>query len=67
MYIATADSATGKLIALHLTPTQIRRFRVNRASEDDALRLRDIINREGAQFGTGAILNKDNQLTLQWE
>lgn len=67
MYIATADSATGKLLALHLTPTQIRRFRVNRASEVDALRLRDILNREGAQFGTRVKLNKNNQLTLQWE
>ena len=64
MYFATVDSATGKLVALQMTPTQIRRFKVNRASGTDALWLKDTLNREGAKFGTQVKLNKDNRLIL---
>jgi len=46
MYFATLDSATGKLIALQMTPTQIRRLKANRASGADARWLKDTLNRE---------------------
>ncbi|MBE9170515.1 hypothetical protein IQ238_24340 [Pleurocapsales cyanobacterium LEGE 06147] len=64
MYFATVESATGKLVNLQMTPTQIKHFRVNRASNADVLWLRDILNREGERFGTQARLNRDNTLTL---
>lgn len=64
MYFATVESATGKLVNLHMTPTQIKYFRVNRVSKVDALWLEDILNREGERFGTQVRLNPDNTLTL---
>ena len=67
MYFATVDSSSGKLVALQMTPTQIRRFKVNRASGFDALWLKDTLNREGARFGTRVKLNKDNRLLLHRE
>jgi len=67
MYFATVDSATGKLIALQMTPTQIRRLKVNRAAGTDARWLKDTLNREGAKFGTRIKLDKDKRLILHWE
>jgi poly-gamma-glutamate synthesis protein (capsule biosynthesis protein) len=65
MYFASVDPLTGKLDHLCMTPTQIKHFRVNRASGDDAMWLRDILNREGNRLGTKVELNKDNTLTLK--
>ena len=67
MYFASVDPSNGKLIHLRMTPTQIRRFRVNRASGDDSLWLNDILNREGRKFGTRVKINKDDILSLQWD
>ena len=67
MYFATVDPLTGKLLGLQMTPTQIRRFKIIRASKVDTLWLKDIINREGTAFGTGAKITEDNRLTLQWD
>jgi poly-gamma-glutamate synthesis protein (capsule biosynthesis protein) len=67
MYFATVDPPTGKLLGLQLTPTQIRRFKVIRASNVDTLWLTDILNREGATFGTNVKMSEDNRLTLQWD
>jgi poly-gamma-glutamate capsule biosynthesis protein CapA/YwtB (metallophosphatase superfamily) len=67
MYFATVDLSTGKLLNLQMTPSQIRRFKAIRASTVDAMWLRDILNREGAKFGTRLKLNDDNRLTLLWD
>jgi poly-gamma-glutamate synthesis protein (capsule biosynthesis protein) len=67
MYFATVDPPTGKLLGLQLTPTQIRRFKVIRASNVDTLWLTDTLNREGAAFGTNVKMSEDNRLTLQWD
>ena len=66
MYFAGVDPSTGKLIQLQMTPTHVKRFRVNRASKKDVLWLRDVLNREGKRFGTQAKLNEDDTLTLGW-
>jgi poly-gamma-glutamate capsule biosynthesis protein CapA/YwtB (metallophosphatase superfamily) len=66
MYFASMDPLTGKLVELKMTPTQIRHFKVNRASRDDALWLVNTLNREGKRFGTGVELDEDNRLTLLW-
>jgi poly-gamma-glutamate capsule biosynthesis protein CapA/YwtB (metallophosphatase superfamily) len=66
MYFASMDPSTGKLIKLQMTPTQIKRFKVNRASRDDALWLARNLNREGKRFGTGVELVEDNRLALLW-
>jgi len=67
MYFATVDSLTGRLVRLRMTPTQVRNFRVNRASTTDALWLRDVLNREGGTLGTRVALDRENVLTLQWD
>jgi poly-gamma-glutamate synthesis protein (capsule biosynthesis protein) len=36
MYFADVDPADGRLRALDITPLQIRRFRLSRASSEDA-------------------------------
>ena len=67
MYFATIDPATGKLNALQMIPTQIKRFRVNRASMNDTRWLKNILNREGARLGTQVILDKNNALIMRWD
>jgi poly-gamma-glutamate capsule biosynthesis protein CapA/YwtB (metallophosphatase superfamily) len=66
MYLASVNPATGKLLQLKMTPFQIRRFRLNRLSGDDALWVRDVLNREGHEFGTRVQLHDDDSLTLHW-
>lgn len=66
MYFASIDPSTGRLIKLVMTPTQIKHFRVNRTSKDDALWLANTLNREGERFNTGVELDEDNLLTLSW-
>jgi poly-gamma-glutamate synthesis protein (capsule biosynthesis protein) len=67
MYFATVEPSTGKLLGLQMTPTQIRRFKVIRASKVDTLWLKDTLNREGTAFGTQVKVREDNRLTLQWD
>jgi poly-gamma-glutamate capsule biosynthesis protein CapA/YwtB (metallophosphatase superfamily) len=67
MYFASMNPSTGKLGRLEMIPTQIKHFKVNRASRDDALRLALTLNREGKRFGTRVKLDEDNILTLFWE
>jgi poly-gamma-glutamate synthesis protein (capsule biosynthesis protein) len=64
MYFARMDPSMGKLAQLKMTPTQIKYFRVNRASRDDALWLAHTLNREGRKFGTRVRLDENNRLTL---
>jgi poly-gamma-glutamate synthesis protein (capsule biosynthesis protein) len=66
MYFVDVDPRTGRLVDLYMIPMHIRRFRLNRASGDDASWLKDILNREGKKLGTGVELEADNMLTLRW-
>jgi poly-gamma-glutamate synthesis protein (capsule biosynthesis protein) len=66
MYFADVNPATGKLLALRMIPTQVRRFRVNDASEGDARWLEEILNQEGKRFRTSVKLGAGNTLTLCW-
>ena len=67
MYFVSVDPSTGKLVCLHMKPTQIKQFRANRTSKSDTLWLRDTLNREGKKFGTRVELDDDNTLILQWD
>jgi poly-gamma-glutamate synthesis protein (capsule biosynthesis protein) len=67
MYFPTFEPASSRLTALRMIPTQVRRFRVNRAGAADVRWLRDRLNREGERFGTGVDMESDNSLTLLWE
>ena len=65
MYFAVIDSSTRKLLRLQMTPFEIRRFRLQRATHHDATWLGDTLNREGKGLGTQMILSADNRLILQ--
>lgn len=66
MYFVTIDSSTRKLLRLQMTPFEIKRFRLQRATHQDATWLEGTLNREGIGLGTQVILNTDNRLILQW-
>jgi poly-gamma-glutamate synthesis protein (capsule biosynthesis protein) len=66
MYFPSMDPSSGKLVELQMAPTQIKYFKVNRASRDDALWLAQTLNREGKKLGTRAKLDENNRLTLLW-
>jgi poly-gamma-glutamate synthesis protein (capsule biosynthesis protein) len=66
MYFADMDAASGKLLGLRMIPTQIRRFRLNRASAVDTLWLEDLLDREGKRFNTRVERSAPNSFTLRW-
>lgn len=65
MYFVTLNSDTGKLVNLQMTPTQIKRFSLQRVSTVDILWLRKILNREGKRFGTQVRWDGNKTLTLE--
>jgi poly-gamma-glutamate capsule biosynthesis protein CapA/YwtB (metallophosphatase superfamily) len=66
MYLASMDPATGKFAGLQMAPTRIRHFKANRASQDEARWLADVLNREGKRLNTTVDVGENNVLTLQW-
>lgn len=64
MYFVSMDPTSGELAGLRMCPMQIRRFRANRASRQDAMWLRDTLNREGQNLGTQVVLNEGGCLDL---
>jgi poly-gamma-glutamate synthesis protein (capsule biosynthesis protein) len=66
MFFPSVDTATGRLVALAITPMQVRRLRLTRASAEDAGWLRDTLNRINAPFGVRADLDAASALTLAW-
>ena len=65
MYFVRLDSSTGKLAQLWMSPMQIKNFRLNRASEADALWLKEVLNREGKKFGTRVRWDEEGALRLK--
>jgi poly-gamma-glutamate synthesis protein (capsule biosynthesis protein) len=66
MYFPTVDAETGALVRLELVPTQMKRFRVQRASAEDARWLAALVEREGVQFDTRARLREDGRIEVSW-
>jgi poly-gamma-glutamate synthesis protein (capsule biosynthesis protein) len=66
MYLIELDLGSGELIVARLVPMRMRRFRLERASAADAKWLCNLLNQLGKQFSTGATLEKDNSLILEW-
>lgn len=66
MYLVQMDPASGNLIGLRMSPTRMKGFRVLRASQTEALWLRDMLNREGKRFATGVTMEEDGTLLLGW-
>ena len=65
MYVPTLSAATGELIALDLTPLQIRRFRLDNVSEADARWLRATLDRVSAPFGVRIDAGPGRTLSLR--
>jgi poly-gamma-glutamate synthesis protein (capsule biosynthesis protein) len=66
MYFVTVSPCTRTLQRFIMVPIQRKRLRANSAPTAEAQWLQDMLNREGRQFGTQAVLHEDNTLTLQW-
>lgn len=64
MYFASIDPSQGHLVQMRMFPTQIRRFRIRRASHADALWLEDVLIRESNLPGISIFLDENNVLTL---
>jgi poly-gamma-glutamate capsule biosynthesis protein CapA/YwtB (metallophosphatase superfamily) len=64
MYLVELDSRSGELISLQMVPMQMRRFRLERVSAQDAKWLCDRLNELGAPFSTAVRLEHDNGLSL---
>ena len=66
MYLLSVESSSGELFHLRMIPTQIKRFRINRASHEDSIWLRDRLDRECIKLGTRLELSDDDDLNLIW-
>jgi poly-gamma-glutamate capsule biosynthesis protein CapA/YwtB (metallophosphatase superfamily) len=66
MYFVRLEPQTGKLNSLEMVPTQIKRFRSNRTSQEDTLWLQKSLDRECKQFGGRVDLSQDQTLVLNW-
>jgi poly-gamma-glutamate synthesis protein (capsule biosynthesis protein) len=66
MYFAELDRTSGKLIALDMVPLQIRRFRLNRVTNDDVDWLRRTLDRESQKFGARIERGLRGELELTW-
>jgi poly-gamma-glutamate synthesis protein (capsule biosynthesis protein) len=66
MYFPTLEAQSGELQELIMTPTCIRRLRVNRAEREQTDWLVKTLNREGRKLGTAVEQQPDGTLRLRW-
>lgn len=66
MYFPRLEATSGRLLELTMTPTRIRRMRIQRASKAETRWLADVLDREGHGLGTGAGLDGEGRLALRW-
>jgi poly-gamma-glutamate capsule biosynthesis protein CapA/YwtB (metallophosphatase superfamily) len=66
MYFARVEPFSGRLVDLHMTPMQIQRFQLHRASHQDVLWLKGVLDREGSRFRTRVELTAENTIYLKW-
>jgi poly-gamma-glutamate capsule biosynthesis protein CapA/YwtB (metallophosphatase superfamily) len=64
MYFVHIAPATGKLVGLDMVPMQIKRFRLNRVSEEDARWLQSMLNEHSRQFNCRIELTSDQILRV---
>lgn len=66
MYLPRLTMPEGRLVSLELVPFQLRKFRLNRASPEDAAWLAAMLERESSPFGTHIALGNDSRLAVHW-
>jgi poly-gamma-glutamate synthesis protein (capsule biosynthesis protein) len=64
MYLVTMQPSSGELVRFEMVPFQIKRFRLNRVSIEDARWLERTMNRECARFGGRVTLSETHHLEL---
>jgi poly-gamma-glutamate synthesis protein (capsule biosynthesis protein) len=64
MYFARIERSGGNIAGLDMVPLQIRRFRLNRASDSEIDWLMGILDRESRGFGTRIVRRQVGTLTL---
>jgi poly-gamma-glutamate synthesis protein (capsule biosynthesis protein) len=65
MYFVSLEAQSGNLYSLEMIPTQIKRFKVNNASANDALWLSKVLNRESEKLGCHTELS-NGSFWLKW-
>lgn len=65
MYLASVDPRRGALVGLRMIPMRIRNLRLNHASRDDAVWLRDVLERESRRFGLRVELHGEERFELR--
>jgi poly-gamma-glutamate capsule biosynthesis protein CapA/YwtB (metallophosphatase superfamily) len=65
MYFPTMDGS-GALVSLEMTPMRIRRFRLVRASKEEASWLMETLDRESRRFGARVAKTPEGRLALRW-
>jgi poly-gamma-glutamate capsule biosynthesis protein CapA/YwtB (metallophosphatase superfamily) len=65
MYLPRLDVASGRLLSLRIIPMQIRCFRLNRPSPEDAGWLYGVLARESAKLGASVELREDRSFELK--
>lgn len=66
MYLPRLEAGSGRLAGLDLVVFRMARFRLNRASRDEAAWLRDTLSRQSAAFGVSLDLLEDDTLRARW-
>lgn len=66
MYLASLGE-DGRLLGLHMVPTQMKQLQVRRAMAEDALWMMAVLNREGQRFGTRYEMDAEGQIVLRWD
>ncbi len=67
MYFLTLDPRSGRLLRLQMTPLQIRRFRLHRASKPDTQWLAQTMDRECRRLGASLRRNAGGRFELYWQ
>lgn len=66
MYFPSVASNTGELLALRMTPMQIRTMRLQRPSQQDVLWLGTVLDKVSRPFGTQVVIEPDQAFSLRW-
>jgi poly-gamma-glutamate synthesis protein (capsule biosynthesis protein) len=66
MYFAELERISGNVVGVDMVPLQIRRFRLNRASNDDVGWLRRTLDRESRKSGARVVHGARGALKLSW-
>lgn len=66
MYFISFDTREGQLAALQMSPMQLRRFRLHRASGEDTRWLQGVLEHESQRFKMGVSVDAGGRLIVSW-